>query len=99
MIRVNKQDQYSIKFRPKYNTLGEKIIGDFYDIGNSRIGSANAISIDQPEAVEGALVDTEISFPLDFSSLEEERVYGLVLRTAETGVIHKEQIYVNYGFN
>lgn len=99
MIRLNKDNDIPIRFKPFHNCTGEKIIGEFFEVGVEKVGSANSIAIDDEEAIEGGLKTETIEFLIDTTGLEEEKTYSLVLRTAETGVIYVNQIFVNYGFN
>jgi hypothetical protein len=98
MIRLNKTDDISIKFKPFHNCTGELIIGEFFDIGVDKVAQANSIPIDDELAITGALKTATIDFKIKTTELDEEKLYSLVLRTEETGVIHINQIYVNYGY-
>ncbi|MEC7753774.1 MAG: hypothetical protein VYB44_07075 [Bacteroidota bacterium] len=99
MIRLNKDNDILIKFKPIHNCVGEKIIGEFFEIGVKKVGDANSIPVENVGAIEGALKTDIIEFLIDTTALEEEKTYSIVLRTAETGVIYVNQIYVNYGFH
>ena len=99
MIKANKDNDISINFKPRVDCLGEKIIGEFFEIGQASKGSANAIAIDAVGAIEGDLTTEQVTFIADTTSLDEQSFYSIVLRTEETGVIYVDKIYINNGYN
>ena len=95
MYRFNHEEEVDFKFKPGFDCTGEIVIANFYKIGEERVASANTIPTDQPGAIRGSDIQTEIVLPITFQYLTKGERYSLVIRTEETGVIFKTQIYIN----